>query len=520
MSVYSPATTLQQFEVTMLFALNPNDGCAYQPRRLKTLLWAGVVMAISTFPLHAQESLLRGSIDDNFNAIGGDFSANQSDLSGDSGFSQSDGNVRFYNADPDLTPVDNIRTSAIGPISPPDQESSTRENLPQPAEQGRQVNADEDPFAPIGIRAGSFILRPSLEQGIRATSNGSNGPNGSSAVLSETTLRVDARSDWSRHEANINASGTLSESISGENVSQPRMDIQSGLRLDITEQTAIRATGNYHLRRESASNPNSIIGALKRPIVQTIGGSLGAEHDTGLIFGSADARIQRNIYGNAKLASGGSLSQKDRDNTYASILLRSGFAISPALKPFVELELGKRKFDETIDRNGYERSGTQYALRGGLMFDRGEKFNGEIAAGYMRANFDDSRLSDISGPSISARINWSPLRGTDVNLFAQTVVDTSTSPGISGSLLYFASIDVTHRVRSDLSLTGRLDLDMRDNKDGSGHDYTIGAQIGATYWINRFMGIDARLRHEFLNSQVAWREYRSNSIYVGMKLQR
>lgn len=520
MSIYSLSTTLQQFEVTMLFAQNPNDGRAHQARRLKTLLWASVVMAISTFPVHAQESLLRGSINDSFDAIEGDFSTNQRDLSNDSGISQFDGNNGSYNPTADLAPVDNIRTSAVSPISPPDQDSTTRENLPQPAEQGRHVNKDEDPFAPIGIRTGSFILRPSLEQGIRATSNGDNGPNGSSAVLSETTLRLDARSDWSRHEVNINASGTVSKSISGQDVSQPRIDIQGGLRLAITEQTAIRATGKYQLRRESASNPNGILGALKRPIIQTIEGSLGAEHDTGLLFGSAAARIQRNIYGDAKLSSGGSLSQKDRDNTYASMLLRSGFAISAALKPFVELELGKRMFDETTDSNGYERSGTQYALRSGLMFDRGEKFNGEIAAGYMHANFDDSRLSDISGPSISAMINWSPLRGTDVNLFAQTVVDTSTTPGLSGSLLYFASLDVAHHIRSDLSVTGRLDLNIRNNEDGSGRDYTIGAQIGATYWINRFMGLDARLRHEFLTSQIAAREYRSNSIYVGMKFQR
>ncbi len=96
--------------------------------------------------------------------------------------------------------------------------------------------------------------------------------------------------------------------------------------------------------------------------------------------------------------------------------LRGGFSISPALKPFAEVELGKRMFDDRVDSNGYERSGSQYAVRGGLMFDRGEKFNGEFSAGFMRVNSDDARLSDISGPSLAASINWSPLRGTDVQL--------------------------------------------------------------------------------------------------------
>ena len=105
-----------------------------------------------------------------------------------------------------------------------------------------------------------------------------------------------------------------------------------------------------------------------------------------------------------------------------------------------------------------------------------------------------------------------------MNFFAQTMVDTSTTPGVAGALLHFASLEVTRRARSDLSLSGKLDLNVRDNKDGTGTDYTIGAQIGATYWINRFVGLDARVRHEFQTSQVPDREYRANSIYVGMKV--
>ncbi len=260
--------------------------------------------------------------------------------------------------------------------------------------------------------------------------------------------------------------------------------------------------------------------ALKRPLVHTINGSLGIERDTGLVFGRATGRLEHDSYGNAELSSGGTVSQKDRDNTYASVTLRGGFAISPALKPFADVELGKRIFDERVDSNGYERSGSQYGLRAGLMFDRGEKFNGEFSAGYMRANSDDSRLADVSGPSLAVAINWSPLRGTDVQLYARTMVDTSTTPGVAGALLHFASLEVTRRVRSDLSLNGKLDLNIRDNKDGTGTDYTIGAQIGATYWINRFVGIDARLRHEFQTSKISYREYHANSIYVGMKVQR
>lgn len=545
MSVYRSITTLQRFEDNMLFANSSSGGSSPFARRLRCLLLAGCALAISHSPAFSQDAQLRGSVDDdNLSVSSPDQTANSdtdpadpnapasADFADSSYTPPADSTSQSQPTEPvqaaptveeDAQPflsTDNMRVGAITTEDQDDTGRARRENLPAIPEQGRRATPEADPFAPLGVRVGSFMLRPTLEQGIRATTNGDNSSTGSSAILSETTLRLNAESDWGRHQATLDASGTLSKSISGQDVSEPRADVQGNLRFDLSDQTTVNAGAGYKLRRESASSPNGVTDALKRPLVHTLNGSLGIERDTGLLFGRATGRVEHEIYGDAELSSGGTVSQKDRDNTYASITLRGGFAISPALKPFAEVELGQRMFDERVDSNGYERSGSQYAVRGGLMFDRGEKFNGEFSAGFMRANSDDSRLSDVSGPSLAAAINWSPLRGTDVQLYAQTMVDTSTTPGVSGALLHFASLEVTRRVRSDLSLNGKLDLNVRDNKDGTGTDYTIGAQIGGTYWINRYVGIDARLRHEFQTSQISDREYRANSVYVGMKVQR
>ncbi|MBC8718865.1 outer membrane beta-barrel protein [Ochrobactrum sp. Marseille-Q0166] len=526
----------------MLFANIPSGGLSPFARRLRSLLLAGCALAISNSIAFAQDTQLRGALDED-----GNLPISSSEQNADRDIDPANPNAPAQDnlADDSYTPppppqpaetaqaatiteeeaprflaTDNMPVSAVTTEEQNETARARRENLPALPEQGRRVTQEADPFAPIGIRAGTFVLRPTLEQGIRATTNGDNSSTGSSAVLSETTLRLNAESDWGRHQAKIDASGTMSKSISGQDVSEPRVDVQGNLRFDLSDQITVNAGAGYKLRRESASSPNGVTDALKRPLVHTINGSLGIERDTGLLFGRATGHLEHEIYGDAELSSGGNVSQKDRDNTYASVTLRGGFAISPALKPFAEVELGKRMFDERVDSNGYERSGSQYAIRGGLMFDRGEKFNGEFSAGFMRANSDDSRLADVSGPSLAARINWSPLRGTDVQLYAQTTVDTSTTPGVAGALLHFTSIEVKRQMRSDLSLNGKLDLNVRDNNDGTGTDYTVGAQVGATYWINRFVGIDARLRHEFQTSKISYREYHANSIYVGMKVQR
>lgn len=397
---------------------------------------------------------------------------------------------------------------------------ASRENLPQNPEQGLGGRPEANPFAPLGIRSGNFMLRPSLEQGLRATSNSKNSSSGKSAVLSETQLRMDIQTDLPRHAAFLNLTGNWIKTISGDDVSEPFLLLNSGLRLDLDNQSRLNFGFDYMLRRESASSPNSLDIADENPLFHTLSGTVGIEREGNLLFGRADARFDRNIYGDADLIGGGSISQSDRNNNYVSAKLRGGFQVSAALKPFVEVELGKRIYDDKYDHNGFQRSGNQYAANAGLMFDLGEKFNGELSVGYLRAQLDDDRLRNVDGLAFNALVNWSPRRGTDVALNARTLVEGATTANVSGSLLYLASLEVNHNIRSNLMLTAGLDTRIRDNKDNTGFDYMYGVQIGATYWINRFVALNARLRHEQMKSDLASRDYRSNSIYVGMKLQR
>ncbi|TIR79087.1 MAG: hypothetical protein E5X19_32015, partial [Mesorhizobium sp.] len=62
--------------------------------------------------------------------------------------------------------------------------------------EGQKVKLEDDAFAAPGIKVGTFVFRPTLEQGLTATSNADASAGGRSAVLSETALRFSATSDW------------------------------------------------------------------------------------------------------------------------------------------------------------------------------------------------------------------------------------------------------------------------------------------------------------------------------------
>jgi len=395
-----------------------------------------------------------------------------------------------------------------------------RDNLPVPAIERRILRPDPEPFAPFGIRAGTVTLRPSISTGLRATTNADRSSDGKGALLSETRLRARATTDWSRHSAWLDFDGLYDTTISGDSYSAPNVALRSGFQLDLGERTTVKGEAGYRYRLEDPSAPTTITGTSNHPAVQDIDANLGVRRDFGRFFADVKANADHSIYGDAEFSDGTTVSQRDRDNTFASIALRGGFEMSPAIKPFVEVEIGKLMYDESVDADGFRRSGLRTGLRGGVELDIAEKLAGEFALGYLRQDFDDDRLNPVDGLSVDGAIKWSPQRGTDVDIGITTQFDGATDPDDSGSIFYEGRIGIKRQARANLDLKANIFASLRDNTDGTGWDKGFGAEVGATYWFNRFFGLDVSARHEFTRSEVDTREMDETSIFVGVTLQR
>jgi hypothetical protein len=378
---------------------------------------------------------------------------------------------------------------------------------------------DDDPFAAVGIRAGSFILRPSLEQGLTATSNADSSFGGGSALLSETTLRLNALSDWRRHTASADGTLTWRRTISGAEVKDVRGRVDGALTLDLERDLSATARLGYEAVPESASSPVSIGGAISQPLRQTFNGSLSLDKAIGKARFGLTGAAEHETYGDAELTTG-PLSQKDRDSTLYSATLRGGYAISPALTPFVEIEAGRRLYDQRVDSGGYERSATRLGARAGVELDLGEKLAGEFSAGWLREALDDDRLAPVSGATVNANLRWSPERGTNVALSGATTVEGTTTPGESGSILYWSQLSLERQIRSNLTGKAALGAGWRDYVGSNGHDLTLSAEASLTWWLSRYAGLTTRVRTEKLTSNIAGREETTNSVFLGLRLQR
>lgn len=386
--------------------------------------------------------------------------------------------------------------------------------------EGLNAEPEEAPFEAPGIRMGSFVLRPSVEQGLTATSNADSSTTGGSAVLSETTLRLNAVSDWASNSLTIDAYGVYRKTLSGDEVEDGAAGIDATLQLDLGNDYRATATLGYAMAPESAASPVVIVGAASEPLRQTVTGSLALEKDVGKARFRITGGIADDSYGDADLEGGGTLSQQDRDATLYTLALRAGYEISPALTPFIETEIGRNLYDLEVDSAGYARSSDQFAVRGGLAFDLGEKLSGEVSAGWVSEDFDDPRLRTISTPSFGGELAWSPMRGTMVGLSGLTTLEGTTTPGESGSVLYSGALSVEREMRANLTGNAILGAGLRNYSGSDGRDLIFNAEAGLTWWLNRYAGVTTRVRHERVESNLGDRDSQTNSVFLGLKVQR
>lgn len=398
--------------------------------------------------------------------------------------------------------------------------SLARQNARVGTVDGLPLDTLEQEASVPGLSFGSLTLRPTLDQRVVHESV-RYGPTRTSRTYSQTTLSGTLESDWSRHQLNVDGSGTLQKNLSGTGTETPSANVNARLNLDlINDITGVLGAG-YSYSRESRTDPNAIAGATTQAGVHELRASIGLEKNLGLLRGSTTLEVTRRLYGDATLPDGTSVLLNDRDTLGAELTARIGYEVSPALVPFIEGTVGREKYDQRIDSTGSERSSTTLGARAGAEVNFGEKLSGEFAAGYVLRNLDDANLADISGLTLDGDLTWSPLRGTNVNLGLATTLESATTAGQSGAVVYELDATLSQQIRNNLVARLGATAGYRDYDSGSGrgNQRSYGASAGLTWSINRYLDLEADASYE-RTREPGGTDEETARIGLGLKLRR
>ena len=389
-----------------------------------------------------------------------------------------------------------IDPSIVNPSDILDQQNMQelrRQNMRESTVDGPRLrtNGDTD-----GIRLGSFILRPSITETLGAERTTIGGKSTTRTYI-RSGAKASLTSDWSLHQLRIDAEGSWDKSLSGVQEGDPEGGIQAELRLDLSDQTTATLKAGYSLRREDIGDPNAVANAITQSDVHGYTASADVTRDLGVFRTTAGLEFTRQVYSDVTLADGQRLSQSERDNKTGRIRGRLGYELSPALIPFLEASYGRSLYDEHRDTLGYVRDANFYAMKAGIEADFGEKLKGELAGGYLLADFDDKALQSISAATIDGNAVWSPYRGTNVALNLRTEIEPTTTPGASGSTAYTGTMVLSQVILENITGQVAGGLTLRDySTEGMPVQSVLTLGTGLTWGISRSIDFNADLAWE------------------------
>ncbi len=367
----------------------------------------------------------------------------------------------------------------------------------------------------LGLRAGSFLILPSIETGVSYTDNAlSSSTNKSSDRIYSVNPSLRIESDWSRHSLRLNVDGT--NDYYDKNSSEDARTVNAGvaLRLDVKRDTNIDLRAGFNLDQESRGSVDLAVNANKPTDIYSYNASATINHRINRATMSLRGSYVTRQYDNTPLSDGTVDDNSDRDYREVGATIRLGYDISPQLIVFTELSYAERTRDRRVDNNGDIRDSQVYGADVGVAVTFSDLLRGEASLGYREAEYDDPTFENIDAFVLDASLTWSPTRLTEVRAAVTTGIDETSLSGSSGAVNRRASVNITHALRENIELSASGSIGFRDFNGSSLEETTYAASFGIDYDLGRNTTFGASYDFEKFNSNTPGQSYAVNTVGV------
>lgn len=393
---------------------------------------------------------------------------------------------------------------------------------PEPARDRRpERQFRRDPFDPIGIRMGSFMIFPEAELGAAAYSNvfrGSRDPLGDAALEIRPSVR--AVSMWSRHAVELRAEGNTSFHRRYSTEDDRGALLEARARLDLTRRTSIEALAAWELAQEARGSIDVPLSAAERGDVETRRAAVSLNHRLNRLALQLRGSLAEFDYAPVATLGGGEISNEDRDYTQQEVALRASWVLKPTLSAFAETSANIR--DHTTagsDGIKHDSHGTRHRV--GLSFGDAEApLHGQASIGYGQQTYDDPLLRSAEGILIDASLVWRISGLTSVLLTARTDVDETNLAGAGGALTNSLGAEVRHALRRSVIGTAGVRFARADYQGVDFTERDLVTMLGLEYVLSREVTLFGRYRHITFDATDEARNYNADELRVGVRLRR
>ncbi|MDX2156141.1 MAG: outer membrane beta-barrel protein [Hyphomicrobiaceae bacterium] len=379
-----------------------------------------------------------------------------------------------------------------------------------------------EPYDPLGIRVGTFVLYPEAEVGTAVFNNVFRSAAGArSDVALETRPALRAVSDWGVHALELSTRGLGSFHADNPSEDDRAWSAEARGRLDVTRRTRLEALASHDVSQETRGSINTRSGSGSRADISTDRADLSLTHRFNRLSVQLRGGVAERDQSPTIDVNGATVSNEDRDSTQRQAALRTGWELKPELVAFAELGIDDRSYKAVSASDGIARDSTGERYRAGVSFGATSRtLQGEASIGTARQRFDDGRLPAMRGVIVDANLAWRISGLTSLRLTAATDIGDSTVAGSGGAFSRTAGLEVRHALRRHLIATAGIRYARADyaGVDLVEEETTTSAAI--EHYVNREVTLFARYAHvDFATTQPA-ANYGADEVRIGVRVRR
>ena len=373
-----------------------------------------------------------------------------------------------------------------------------------------------------GIRLGSFRLQPSVESDVSFDDNVFAQPDGQSDVIFRLLPRVVARLERPLYDVRLDLLAEVERYLENGSENTEDLAAQATARYGLGTRTLIAANAAYRIQSEDRRSFDSVSDSGTRLTRHDMSAELGARQDLGNLDITANGRMRRVTYGDARDATGDPTDFSFRDFTLYQLSGGAAYGISANDEVSARLTYDRRDYaiqldDPDFDPTRFDRTSEGWRAEVGYGRQVSELLFLRVLAGYLQQNYQDPRLQNISGLSLDGDMLWnfSPL--TSVRATISRAIDETVSPLRAGNLRTQASARVDHELLRNLVLSGYVrgaDIDPSGIGDQI-QEYEVSAS--ARYLFSRRLSFRAALEHFTRSSDNADIAFSENIATLGVR---
>jgi hypothetical protein len=382
---------------------------------------------------------------------------------------------------------------------------------------------DLDPFVPLGIRLGSFLLFPEMDVGADLTNNVLDtkfdtrsdwGP--------EIKPRVRLDSDWGRHYLGFEANADRLWYTEFPIADTKNYQLLGRGRLDVMSRTHVSAEiEKSHIQQNSSSiTLTDIVNANTALDEQHAAATLDHTFNRlNLKFTGTVADYDYADDTDPGLSGGVPLSDiNDYRDTIGT--LRSTYEFQSSWAGFVETAINERVYREPITVAGIRRGSTGFITQAGVNLRLNGTIFGEIAAGWGEQQPIEDSLDTIKGPVVNGDLIWMPTPMTKLEFLARTEINETSFEDSAGAVDHFFELSLQHAFFRYLVLGVYGSYEVADFASDPQIDRRT--KFGATgqYYFNPTMSVYASYEHTDFSSTDPGSGFNEDEFWVGLKFRR